>query len=114
MVPSGEVDSKIQPISYSENSVNSFKRIEDLLFLHAKKPKSSKKIIKSQNKGFKLTPDLISYKQKNEVFGKILKHITTDMNYDELGKKLIQEFGFSEDEAKFYAENFMTKLFLDI
>lgn len=107
--------SEVKTMEYLENPKSSFKRLEDILFISANAPKILEKLeVDSSLSSFEFSNELMQYKQKNEIFYRILKHIDKSMTFDELSKKLEVEFSFSVEESKFYAENFMKKLFLEI
>lgn len=106
------VDSEADDVCYLNNPLSTYKRIENILFLNAKKPTKRKKLDQttSQDDFIQLTPSLVAYKQKTEVFHKILKHIERPMTLTALAREVQKEFGFSEEEAKYYTENFIKKL----
>jgi ubiquinone/menaquinone biosynthesis C-methylase UbiE len=107
-------NNEFKSISYLNNPESSYKRIEDILFVKASIPKTSKQLSLENELGFEYTANLHAYKQKLTIFSKILNNIDRSMTYAELAIKLEAEFGFSNEEANFYAHSFMKKLFLEI
>lgn len=111
-----EVSHTIEQVSYLDNPENSYKRLEDILFLTGVSPKKSNKIQQEMSKEDFIHPtaELLGYKQKIEVFTRILKYIDKPITYSALSKKLEKEFGFSHEEAIYYTESVMKKLNLEV
>lgn len=111
-----EVQSFTENVTYLDNPNNTYKRSENILFLKAKNKTSSRLFTKENESSdfVQLTPALSAYKQQNEVFYRILKHIERPMTINALAREVQKEFGFSEEEAKFYTENFIKKLNFEI
>lgn len=99
-------------LNYLENPIESHKRVENIFMFHGKikKEMGKKSNSNNQKKEIILTPEFAAFKQKIQVYNKILDNINEDMSFNQLAKKLITEFEFSEDEAGFYAETFVRQI----
>lgn len=106
--------SEIKEVSYLNNPNSSYKRLEDILFLKCDNPLYSTASEQKGSSGFEYSTELHAYKQKIQIFNKILNNIDSSMTYDQLAIKLESEFGFTSEESLFYAENFMKRLLLEI
>jgi ubiquinone/menaquinone biosynthesis C-methylase UbiE len=109
-----KVDHQITNTFYLKNPNSSAYRNEKLLFLKASGIQSASRLKLQEDDSFKMSQELSIYKQKIDIFSKILKHVEKDMTYEELGVKLESEFEFSKDEALYYAKSFMKKILLEI
>jgi ubiquinone/menaquinone biosynthesis C-methylase UbiE/uncharacterized protein YbaR (Trm112 family) len=103
---------EVKEIQYLENPIESHKRIEQIILFHGENKSSEIQKLKNkdQKKEILLGPELIAFKQKTEIFHRILKLIDKDMDYEQLSKKLVVEFNFTKDEASFYAESFIKQI----
>ncbi len=99
---------------YLDNPKVSQKRTEEVLFITASKKIKTETKQPIDNHQIKLTPSLIAYRQKVEVFSKILKHVGDNQSYEQLALKLESEFNFSHDEALYYAKSFMQKIYQEL
>lgn len=111
-----EVEFKTQNITYLNNPHSTYKRMEEILFLKGDK-KSNQKVFEAQStfeEIIQLTPELMAFKQKTEIFHRILKHISQPITLKALARMIQEEFGFSQEEANYYAENFIKKLNFEI
>lgn len=98
-------------ITYLDNPANSYKRQEDILFLTASNPTATINLPTESDQDFiQPTSKLMAYKQKTEVFHRILKHIERPITISALAREVQKEFGFTEDEAKFYTKSVIKKL----
>jgi ubiquinone/menaquinone biosynthesis C-methylase UbiE len=106
---------ELKEITYLNSPFEMQHRLETLLFLHAQKPnRLQTEFSKEEKKDITMTPELQAYIQKQQVFGRILKHINGDMYFSTLAKRLEGEFGFTPEEADYYAKNFMKNLLKEI
>ncbi len=111
-----DVSHSTEQVSYLDNPENSYKRLEDILFLTGSTPNKSNKIQLEMHKEDFIHPtaELLGYKQKIEVFNRILKYIDKPITYSALSKNLEKEFGFSQEEAIYYTESVIKKLNLEV
>lgn len=108
------IDISKENICYLDNPYNSQKRYEDILLIHASSKLSEKNLTHLKEEKIQVSPSLLKYKQKLEIFNRILKYVNHDISFEELAKKLESEFGFTPEEALFYSKNFMQKILLEI
>lgn len=105
--------SQVEQVDYLNSPIDTQKRVEDILFIHASKLKLRKTVKKSEVQKEEIlnyNDKLITYKATTETFYRILKHINKTTNKDELSTILINEFGFNKQESLHYAGIFITKI----
>jgi SAM-dependent methyltransferase len=99
---------------YLDNPNSSQKRIEEILFICSQDKVLCEITKNSISQSIDLTPDLVAYRQKVDVFSRILKHVENQQSFEDLASKLQIEFDFSKDEALYYAKSFMQKILAEI
>jgi ubiquinone/menaquinone biosynthesis C-methylase UbiE len=111
-----ESSMKVETLQYLKNPLSSQNRIEDVMFFSGISPKVKDLALNTPTKPTMIhfDPTFEHHKAINQTFFNILKHIDQDMTLEELGKKLVQEFGFKESEAIYYAKNFIQKISQDM
>ena len=109
-----EVSSEKIEMNYLKNPKNSAFRFETILFSTSSKPLEEKKYISNNSEQITLTTELLTFKQKIEVFNRILKYVDKDMSYKDLASKIKNEFGFTDEESLFYAESFIQKILSEV
>jgi SAM-dependent methyltransferase len=104
-----------QTIAYCSSPLASQHRQETLLFAHCRAPLSAPDyVVTAAPARLRMTPELTQYKALNETFYKVLSVIERDIGVPELATKLVDQFGFTEEEAPFYAEFFIRKFAMEI
>lgn len=113
-----DVSRQVKTLQYLNNPLNSQNRIEDIMFFNLFRQRLKGKQIKiehpKKSNTLKYEPSFEHYKAVNETFYHILKHIDSDIDVQELGKKLEKEFSFNPEEALYYAQNFINKVLEEI
>ncbi|MBT4791610.1 MAG: methyltransferase domain-containing protein, partial [Halobacteriovoraceae bacterium] len=100
-------------LTYLQNNMTSQNRLEEIMFLTGTLKNEinlNQSLPAKKESRLRFTPPFENYKAVNETFYHILKHITDDLTSAELAQIMIKEFSFKEDEAQFYAENFINKI----
>lgn len=111
-----DVSFKLDKVNYLNNPSNSYQRLENILFLKAKQKTSEEYLYNSEKEDtlIQTTPELLAYKQKIEVFHRILKYLDRPTTLNALSRNVQKEFGFTEDEAKYYTESVIKKLNIEL
>jgi SAM-dependent methyltransferase len=99
---------------YLENPKTSQKRIEEILFICSEKKVQLDEVKREEIQSIQATPELMAYRQKVEVFSRILKYVENNQSFEDLAKRLEKEFDFSQDEALYYAKSFMQKILSEV
>ena len=110
------INSEEKVIDYLTNPIASQNRAESVLLMTAKGKKKAKASnpLKLKAQKLKFSEKLIHYKNTNEVFYRVLKHINQDITLDELTTIVKDEFKFNDSEALFYARTIINKIETDL
>ncbi len=106
------VHSEFRTLDYLNSGYNSQVRVEKVLFITAEGPrkKTGKRLVPEVKSGFKLDDKLRFKIAESHTLSQILRHISGDMTYEELAKKIQAEFGFDFNQALAYAKAVIGKI----
>lgn len=112
-----DISSEQKEVIYLDSPLESQKRVENVLFLSCKSKQEYKGDLLAERKDptdILFSPELEQYKLTIEIKNKILGFIDKNMSYEQLAKKLEEEFRISPSESLLYAKKFITSIHFEI
>lgn len=113
----GDVISENKTIEYLNNPIASQNRLENIIFasgLNNKNQKTNMHKLDVKNDKLDYSEIFVNYKNTNEIFYKVMRHINKTTNLEELVLIVQNEFQFNDKDALFYARTILEKIKTDL